>query len=90
MNKELFDAMVETQTNLNGQLDPEAQRFIDKHVLERKLNGLHLDEETRKKVTDLKEKISDLSVEYSKNFNEENTKLTFTLDQLGKFQFQNK
>lgn len=45
--------------------------------------GVHLDEVKRKKVESIKEKISDLSIEYSKNCNEEATKLTFTAQQLG-------
>lgn len=45
---------------------------------------MHLDEETRKKVKELKEKISDMSIEYSTNCNEESTKLKFTASQLGK------
>jgi Zn-dependent oligopeptidase len=48
------------------------------------LKGLHLDDETRNKVKDLKEKISDLCIEFSKNCNEEATKLTFTAEQLSK------
>lgn len=46
--------------------------------------GLHLDEQTRNKIKDLNEKISDLCVEFSKNCNEESTKLNFTKEQLGK------
>lgn len=47
--------------------------------------GLHLDEETRQKTKELKEKISDLQIEFSKNCNEESTKLDFTLEQLGNY-----
>jgi Zn-dependent oligopeptidase len=45
-----------------------------------------LDESTRNKVKELKEKISKLEVEFSKNTNEESTKLTFTKDQLSNLQ----
>jgi len=55
---------------------------LDRSIQERKLDGLHLDETTRNKVKDIKEKISELSVEFSKNCNEESTKLNFTLEQL--------
>ena len=47
-------------------------------------SGLHLDDETRKKTKELKERISDLTIEFSKNCNEESTKLNFTLEQLSK------
>jgi hypothetical protein len=45
---------------------------------------LHLDETTRNKVKEMKQKISDLEVEFVKNVNEENTKLTFKKEELGK------
>jgi thimet oligopeptidase len=41
-----------------------------------------LDKSTRDKVTQLKEKISKLAVDFSKNCNEESTKLTFSAEQL--------
>jgi Zn-dependent oligopeptidase len=82
MNKELYDILEVTKYNLNGKLDPESARYLEKQILERKLDGLHLDDETRKKVKDLKEKISDLCIKFSENCNEEATKLTFSATQL--------
>ena len=102
----MFDLLEETRKNLDGKLDAESQRYLDRSILERKLDGnfiiiqfdlidysliksislcskgLHLDESTRNKVKELKEKISDLQVEFSKNCNEEATKLTFTTQEL--------
>jgi len=43
-----------------------------------------LSEEIRKQVKELKEKMSDLQIEFSKNCNEESTKLHFTAEQLSK------
>lgn len=43
-----------------------------------------MDEITRNKVKELKQKISDLEVEFVKNVNEENTKLPFKKEELGK------
>ena len=82
MNKELFDVLVQTEQNIKENLDYNGKRFLDRLILERKLDGLHLDEETRTKTKNLKEKISDLCLEYSKNCNEEATKLHFTAEQL--------
>ena len=82
MNKKLFDLMEETRKNLDGKLDKESQKYLDTSILERKLDGLHLDEDIRNKVKELKEKISDLKVEFSKNCNEEATKLTFKEEEL--------
>ena len=39
MNKELYDVLEETQRNLTGKVDTESQRYIDKLILERKLDG---------------------------------------------------
>ena len=47
------------------------------------LKGLHLDETTRDKVKELKKKLSDLQLEFSKNVNEENSKFPFKLEELG-------
>ncbi len=42
MNKDLYDVLEATQNSLNGKLDAEAQRYIDKLILERKLDGMQL------------------------------------------------
>ena len=49
-----------------------------------------MDEETRKKTKVIKEKISDLQIEFSKNCNEESTKLNFSLEQLSKIRLKKK
>jgi Zn-dependent oligopeptidase len=41
-----------------------------------------LDEETRNKVKELKQKISALEIDFCKNVNEENTKLAFKKEDL--------
>jgi hypothetical protein len=39
MNKELYDILAETDKELKGNLDPESQRFIERTLMERKLDG---------------------------------------------------
>ena len=39
MNKELFDVIEQTRHNLNGKIDRESQRYLDKTILERRLDG---------------------------------------------------
>jgi hypothetical protein len=39
MNKNLYDVLEATQNSLTGKLDPESQRYIDRLILERKLDG---------------------------------------------------
>jgi thimet oligopeptidase len=82
MNKGLFDALEAAKKNLDGKLDPESDRYLNKLILERKLDGLHLDEATRKKVTEIKEKISDLEVKFNKNCTEEIIKYNFKPEEL--------
>ena len=39
MNKELFDVMEITRDSLSGKLDSESQRYLDRSILERRLDG---------------------------------------------------
>jgi hypothetical protein len=39
MNKELFDVMELTRNALSGKLDNESQRYLDRSILERRLDG---------------------------------------------------
>ena len=39
MNKALYDFFESTRNALDGQLDSESQKYLDKNILERKLDG---------------------------------------------------
>ena len=39
MNKDLFQVLKATRDSLKGQLDPESQRYLDRMILERELDG---------------------------------------------------
>ena len=82
MNVDLYRTLEETKANVYDKLDNESKRYLDRTILERRLDGLHLDQETRQKVKDLKQKISDLCIKYGQNCTEEATKLTFSRQEL--------
>ncbi|KAK7099636.1 hypothetical protein V1264_022721 [Littorina saxatilis] len=83
MRTDVFEAVVTVQRKMDvRKMDPEAIRYIERLTKLGKRNGLHLQKEVQTKVKELKKRISDLSIDYSKNLNEENTVLDFTEEEL--------
>ncbi|XP_043226494.1 thimet oligopeptidase-like isoform X1 [Amphibalanus amphitrite] len=79
MRKDIFDKLVayRDQTDL-GSLHPQTKRYVEKRIQRGKRNGLHLDRATRDKLQDLRTRISELTIEYMKNCNEDDTWVPFT------------
>lgn len=73
----LLDAQKHTQDNA-VQLNDEEKRLLDRLVLERKRNGLGLDDDKRKQYLDLKKRITAVEIDFQKACNEENGFLLFT------------
>ncbi|XP_063415153.1 thimet oligopeptidase-like [Mytilus trossulus] len=78
MRQDVFDTLVATEKKLSGQLKPEATRYLERMIKYGKRNGLHLPKEKQDKIKEIKKRMSDLSIDFSKNLNEENTVLEFT------------
>ncbi|KAL8577751.1 Thimet oligopeptidase [Nucella lapillus] len=82
MRKDVFDVILAFQKRHASKLDAEALRYVERLIKLGKRNGLHLPKEVQTKIKELKKRSSDLSIDYSKNLNEENTVLQFTEEQL--------
>ncbi|EIN12760.1 metallopeptidase MepB [Punctularia strigosozonata HHB-11173 SS5] len=87
MRKDLFDAKVAAKENMDrtgeyDKLDGEQKRLVDKMLQEGRRAGLALPEKERQQLSDLKKELSAVCLEFSKNFNEEDGVVTFTLSEL--------
>ncbi|XP_059151860.1 thimet oligopeptidase-like [Physella acuta] len=83
MQQDAFESFVALETKPDFKSwKPEAQRFVERVIKTGKRNGLHLPKETQEKIKAIKKRMSDLSIDFSKNLNEENTVLEFTEKEL--------
>jgi len=83
MRKDVFDNLLKYQQSAEGkQLAGESKRFIDRLVKNGFRSGLHLDEAKRNEIKAIKKRLSDISIDFQKNVNEENTTFLLTADQL--------
>ncbi|KAJ7288408.1 metallopeptidase MepB, partial [Mycena rebaudengoi] len=70
------------ETGLWDKLSIEEQRLVDKMILEGKRAGLALPEEQRNTLMILQKELSQVSLEFKKNFTEENGSISFTREEL--------
>ncbi|KAG2009857.1 metallopeptidase MepB, variant 2 [Coprinopsis cinerea AmutBmut pab1-1] len=87
MRLDVYNAKVAAEKNLKesgewDKLSPEDQRLVEKMVLDGTRAGLALPEEKRDELKKLKKELSQTCLEFSKNFNEENSVITFTEEEL--------
>ncbi|KAI0322042.1 hypothetical protein OF83DRAFT_1274330 [Amylostereum chailletii] len=85
MRPDVYAAKVAAQKNIqasNQSLTPEEQRLVDKMIMDGKRAGLALAENQRNELKQLKKALSQITLEFSKNANEENGFVSFTLDEL--------
>ncbi|KAH9480466.1 Thimet oligopeptidase [Psilocybe cubensis] len=87
MRIDVFNAKVAAEKNVkeSGQWDklsPEEQRLVEKLVLDGTRAGLALPKEKRDELTNLKKELSQVCLEFHKNFNEENGTIAFTEEEL--------
>ncbi|KAK2155249.1 hypothetical protein LSH36_245g03012 [Paralvinella palmiformis] len=82
MRQDVFDNLLVAEEKFFSSLDNEGQRYLKKLIKLGRRNGLHLPKDVQDKVKEIKKRMSDLSIDFNTNLNEENTVLQFTEDQL--------
>lgn len=83
MRLDLYNAVknVFDKTDLQA-LEPEDARLLTKTELDFRRNGLALEEKQRNELKEIRKRLSELSIEFSKNQNEESSTVNFTKDEL--------
>ncbi|CAL8392368.1 unnamed protein product [Boreogadus saida] len=84
MREDVYLRIVALEQKLEAEsLDPESRRFLERLIKLGQRNGLHLPTETQEEIKSIKKELSNLSIDFSKNLNEDTTQLGFTREQLG-------
>ncbi|KAJ7935586.1 metallopeptidase MepB [Mycena leptocephala] len=87
MRLDVYQAKLAAEKNIKSsglweKLSSEEQRLIDKMILQGKRSGLGLPEDERNTLTVLQKELSQVCLEFDKNFNEENGVISFTKEEL--------
>ncbi|TPP62008.1 Thimet oligopeptidase (M03 family) [Fasciola gigantica] len=82
MRKDVFDQFVSVQSKLSEEVPAIYKRYIDRKVRNGRRNGLHLDEDERKKMEALSKEENQLAINFEHALNEECTLLEFSDEEL--------
>ncbi|XP_037341008.2 neurolysin, mitochondrial [Pungitius pungitius] len=83
MREDVFKRVTALQKKVQENLPPEEKRFLDRLVTLGKRKGLHLSKDIQEEIKRTSMLISELSIEFNKNLNEDNTFLVFSENELG-------
>ncbi|XP_043106189.1 neurolysin, mitochondrial isoform X3 [Puntigrus tetrazona] len=82
MRPDVFLRLIALQEKQSGNLSPEAERFLGRLIKLGKRNGLHLSKDIQEEIKSISKQISELSIDFNQNLNEENTVLFFSHQEL--------
>lgn len=82
MREDVFQRVTALQRNLQEDISPEEKRLLDRMVTLGKRNGLHLSQAVQEEIKRMSKQISELSIDFNRNINEDHTVLYFTLHEL--------
>lgn len=83
MREDLYKVVAAAVKNSDlTKLSPERQRLAEKLELDFKRHGLTLPKDKQEKLKDLKKKLSELQINFSKNINEDKTECLFSAEEL--------
>ncbi|KAI5099431.1 neurolysin, mitochondrial isoform X1 [Silurus meridionalis] len=83
MRSDVFHRLIALQERQCSDLFPESRRFMERLIKLGRRNGLHLSADVQEEIKALSKRISELSIDFNQNVNEENTVLMFSLEELG-------
>ncbi|XP_051542348.1 thimet oligopeptidase-like [Myxocyprinus asiaticus] len=82
MRADVFQRLIVLQEKQSNDLLPESKRFLERLIKLGKRNGLHLSKDIQEEVKSISKQISELSIDFNQNLNEENTMLLFSQEEL--------
>ncbi|XP_042588127.1 neurolysin, mitochondrial isoform X2 [Cyprinus carpio] len=82
MRVDMFQRLTALQEKQSGDLLPESERFLRRLIKLGKRNGLHLSKDIQEEIKSISKQISELSIDFNQNLNEENTMLLFSQQEL--------
>ncbi|XP_061788025.1 neurolysin, mitochondrial isoform X2 [Nerophis lumbriciformis] len=82
MREDVFQGIAALQKKLPENISTEEKRLLERLVMLGRRNGLQLSPETREQIKSMSKLIGELTIEFNKNLNEDNTFLVFSEQQL--------
>ncbi|XP_053502128.1 neurolysin, mitochondrial isoform X2 [Ictalurus furcatus] len=83
MRSDVFHRLIALQERRCNDLLPESRRFMERLINLGRRNGLHLSADVQQEIKKLSKRMSELSIDFNQNVNEENTVLIFSSEELG-------